>query len=705
MDRISTQDRAIERANDDRLDRIPFVDNLIKALVIEERDVTGKTIARHSTGVVVGLVGKWGLGKSSILNLLAERLRKLDHVAVATLNPWLFKGREELLTAFFNELRDALGKNLKEHGHDVLEALDKYQWAINGAAHVGALALDAHGAGGAATITVKKYLKKLKDFKAKKPTVLSPQEERRSLEAKLKAKNIAVVVLIDELDRVEDEEVRAVAQLVKAVGDIKGISYLVAYDPKRVAEALGREPDRQRSGAAYLEKIIQHPIPLRPLFPEDVEELITFAMEQQGAELPSVMSENEEAILQHIKEAITTPREIKRLAGSYGILEPMVRGEVCEVDILAYCWLITKSEPLREALMTHYDHVVDDPPAAVSYTRHITRESGRLDPTATLGTSAEEFDQILRLLFPAFGTSREGEPGSRISRRRNLIRLLYLGNPPGMMHRTALEALWDNHNIEDLAATLRDMFENGTLSSLLDRLDELLPTLHPKGDRTFWPALSRVLMRSTDWAHGASPNGPLAEDAATYLMRFGARGNVNADRMKEALVALEQDGDLIIAPWVLRKHLFAFGLTKHRKDRGGTSALSESETLGMLAREMPRYRTALVNGTLIKRVPNLEAIFVIDNMQHWDASLREALTTQMSDARARATLAALVVPPGYSTVREHLDNLMDAEKVLAWMEAAGEGRGPRETWLDLCLARLRRVLEGKDLIAWDDTDD
>ncbi|MGK3151703.1 P-loop NTPase fold protein, partial [Staphylococcus shinii] len=86
----------------------------------------------------------------------------------------------------------------------------------------------------------------------RKPKELSPQEERRKLEKKLADAKIAVVVLIDELDRVEDDEVRAVAQLVKAIGDIKGISYLVAYDPERVADALGRGSgdDRRRTGEA-----------------------------------------------------------------------------------------------------------------------------------------------------------------------------------------------------------------------------------------------------------------------------------------------------------------------------------------------------------------------------------------------------------------------------------------------------------------------
>ena len=236
---------------------------------------------------------------------------------------------------------------------------------------------------------------------------------------------MAVVVLIDELDRVEDDDVRAVAQLVKAVGDIKGISYLVAYDPKRVAEALGTGVDPLRRGAAYLEKIIQHPIPLRPLFIDDVDALLDASFEQQGITVNVPPGGNEEAIYHQIKTAITTPREIKRLIGSYGILEPMVRGEISEVDILAYCWLITKSDALREALATKLEEIVDDPSESQLVARYARHSGSPPSPQEVLGSPAEDFDRLLRLIFPQFGQSRTGETGNRISRRRNLVRLLY----------------------------------------------------------------------------------------------------------------------------------------------------------------------------------------------------------------------------------------------------------------------------------------
>jgi len=77
----------------------------------------------------------------------------------------------------------------------------------------------------------------------------------------LAAVNLPIVVLIDEVDRVEDDEIRSIAQLVRSVGDFPGVSYALAYDPKRVIQALGgaerTDVLRDERGRAYLEKIVQ----------------------------------------------------------------------------------------------------------------------------------------------------------------------------------------------------------------------------------------------------------------------------------------------------------------------------------------------------------------------------------------------------------------------------------------------------------------
>jgi predicted KAP-like P-loop ATPase len=88
----------------------------------------------------------------------------------------------------------------------------------------------------------------------------------------LGAIDVPIVVLVDEVDRVEDDEIRSIAQLVRSVADFPGISYVLAYDPKRVIQALGGAEkddtlrDERGRGRAYLEKIVQLQIPLPVTF-------------------------------------------------------------------------------------------------------------------------------------------------------------------------------------------------------------------------------------------------------------------------------------------------------------------------------------------------------------------------------------------------------------------------------------------------------
>ena len=350
INHIERQDRAIEVPESDALERGPFVASLVKTLVHTEYCAsTGALISRRATGFVVGLTGEWGLGKSSVLNLLAHELKQMEHVVVATLNPWLFKGRDELVEAYFNSLREALGHSAGEKTKKLLRQLERYKVSIEFVGTTVAGLIDVVVGSGAATTFWNKWLLKLVGV-LNKPKELSANHERKNLEAKLAEEKIAVVVLIDELDRVEDEEVRAVAQLVKAVGDIKGISYLVAYDPDRVAQALGKgstPDDRQKTGESYLEKIIQFPIPLRPLFEDDARDLLLHAMRNNGIAMPVATQPHQTEILNQLLRVIRTPREIKRLIGAFFVLEEIVRGEICPFDVLAYSWIVTKAPSIR----------------------------------------------------------------------------------------------------------------------------------------------------------------------------------------------------------------------------------------------------------------------------------------------------------------------------------------------------------------------
>jgi hypothetical protein len=702
------QDRAITASEFDALGRGPFIASLIRTLVHTDYNTnTGEVELQRATGFVVGLTGEWGLGKSSVLNLLEYELKQMKHVVVATLNPWLFKGRDEVVEAYFNALREALGYSAGEKARNLQMQLARYKASVEFVGATTAGLIDAaFGAGTATTIWNKCLLKLIRLLN--KPKALSANQERKNLESKLADANIAVVVLIDELDRVEDEEVRAVAQLVKALGDIKGISYLVAYDPSRVAQALGKGnslEERQKTGESYLEKIIQFSIPLRPLFEEDVRALLLHAMKNNGVTMPLDTQSYQTDIFNQLLRVIRTPREVKRLIGAFAVLEEIVRGEICPFDVLAYSWLVAKAPSLRGLIADNIDQLVDDPSVKEMYARQLeirTADSGKIRVVDILGPSAQSHLGILQLLFTRFneGSHRPVElhDGHRLAKRRNLIRLIYLGNPPGHFSRADIEKLWAFNSVEELGANLSLLKAGGQLGPLLDRVGDFSANFPKSIDKVFWLALSRVLVRENDWITGEEIERNLVEDVGMILLRIARDGSEGAMRFKGIVEELINMGDLLIVPWLLRKNLFAHGLTSYSNQNKGNYVFEEADTIALRDRELPRYRKAVADGIALKKLPDTELIFCLVNSNCWDSELRQNFTSQMDSIEAISSLAALMMPPGIICEHRTLNLMLETDTVLKKANTLLRESGmPESEWLAAAVRRLRAVLAGRDL--------
>ena len=53
-----------------------------------------------SEGMVVGVLGPWGSGKTSFVNLARVHLEEAG-IPILDFNPWMFSGAEQLVEAFF----------------------------------------------------------------------------------------------------------------------------------------------------------------------------------------------------------------------------------------------------------------------------------------------------------------------------------------------------------------------------------------------------------------------------------------------------------------------------------------------------------------------------------------------------------------------------------------------------------------------------
>src|SRR3990167_11259008 len=97
-------DRPIEKSSEDFLNRAVFAKCLARCM-LDHRD---------PQSLVVGLYGGWGVGKTSIINLMREELdfaasNMLDEEKPIVLNfsAWSYSGQGQLIYSFFRRLYSA----------------------------------------------------------------------------------------------------------------------------------------------------------------------------------------------------------------------------------------------------------------------------------------------------------------------------------------------------------------------------------------------------------------------------------------------------------------------------------------------------------------------------------------------------------------------------------------------------------------------
>src|SRR5262249_5908194 len=101
----------------------------------------------------------------------------------------------------------------------------------------------------------------------------SVRAQRAKIEHALHELGKRVVIVIDDIDRLEVGEIRDVMRLVRLTADFPGVRYLLAFDRARVEKALGEGGE----GRAYLEKIFQVTIHVPEIRQDD---LIQFLLEE-----------------------------------------------------------------------------------------------------------------------------------------------------------------------------------------------------------------------------------------------------------------------------------------------------------------------------------------------------------------------------------------------------------------------------------------
>ncbi len=307
---------------DDRLNRAPFAERIASILCNLPR----------GAGLVVGIHGPWGDGKTTVLNLIRESLVPRDEVIVRDFNPWRITEEDALLRGFFLVLAEAIGASLSTKIEDLGARASKLAKAARWFTGI-------FGVFSRTGDMVDKLLNRFSEA-VHSGDSRSIEELRSRIVHHLDQSSKRVVILVDDIDRLDKEEIYTVFRLIKACADFPNVCYVVAFDDAVVASALNeRYGGGQCAGRAFLEKVVQVPLKLPIAAREDLRALcfeqVNRALDAAGVELTrEQVGEFVSGFDRSASVRLTTPRAAKRYGNGLAFALPALKDETNPVDVL-----------------------------------------------------------------------------------------------------------------------------------------------------------------------------------------------------------------------------------------------------------------------------------------------------------------------------------------------------------------------------------
>ncbi len=306
-------DEPIRKPEQDRFGFDPFA----KAIAASIRRLASPK------GTVVALNGPWGSGKSSAVNLIGHYLGpavERNEIAIVNFNCWWFKGEEALTRAFFGELAAALGPSI---GKKLRKSLARLTPQLLSAGSVVGAGLAMTSAAPAAALTtgfmglLEKLWKPndtLEALYSELSRTLAPQKKR-------------FVIVIGDIDRLSPDDALQMFRLVKSVGRLPNVMYLLVYD-RKLAEKIVAERFPSE-GPHYLEKIVQASFDVPEARSTELHQHLLQTIGSICGKPPEddvvrIMNIFYDVVVLEVK----TPRDLVRFSNALSVTWPAVEGEV-----------------------------------------------------------------------------------------------------------------------------------------------------------------------------------------------------------------------------------------------------------------------------------------------------------------------------------------------------------------------------------------
>lgn len=601
-------DSPIERPEDDRYGITGFAHALADS-VLGIKEPMGTTIAIN---------GPWGSGKSSAVNLIRSHLeaRKDERLTIIDFKCWWYRGEEAIALAFLQELNKALQNSLGERVKGLIPEIGQH--ILQAGPVIGSAVALATGTGGVGALVSgsANFVKRF--FPEKAPL----EATYKKLVEALSSQPRRFLIVIDDIDRLLPEEALAIFRLVKSVGRLPNVMYLLVFD-RALADAAvqARYPSE---GPHFLEKIIQVSFELPPPASSDLNGAVLTAAEQVCGTPP------EDQVVRFmnlfydvVAPYLTTARHVSRLTSAIAVTWPPLAGDVSRADFLALETLRLYEPQLYRAIRRHRELLVGAGSGSAS------RDEARFAPflQGIPEASHAQAKVILQRLFPRLeGISYSGASAVWDAERRvcigehfdtyfrlslsddavsakDIAELVERADDAAFIRQYLLDASARiRRSGKSMAPVVLDALTTHGANVDARKVPVLLATLFGVAD-----AITRVEDAERGFAFASTPM------RLNWLIRRLMEDRFDLDQKSEMLVAATQTASL---GWLIDftdAMVRSYSPTEGRTIDPSRLLVTEASLTGLKAQVLGRIRQAAESGEL------MQAPYVIDALYLWRA--------------------------------------------------------------------------------------
>ena len=237
----------------------------------------------------LGLTAPWGAGKTSFMLAMQKHLREnyRKKIILIEFNPWMYRKAPNLTQIFFEELSRALTPYSSALASGFMQYVDYILSKENNTwIQLGARLLP-------------------QGFKAK-----STSEQYEFLNEEIGKLGKKIIIFIDDVDRLDSEELTELFSLVRNISSFPNMSYILAYDKAYVTNQLQVKFDTQKN--RYIEKVVQAEYPLAKITHKQLEDALMALLEKHSQGYPHLKEDIQKSGIQ-IEQHLPTLRAIKRI--------------------------------------------------------------------------------------------------------------------------------------------------------------------------------------------------------------------------------------------------------------------------------------------------------------------------------------------------------------------------------------------------------